>query len=53
MREESPLLIASLILRLRHPDIDLDASGEEAALGFKTVPPFSCTRETKVHKLTR
>ncbi|XP_040377347.1 LOW QUALITY PROTEIN: probable WRKY transcription factor 9 [Oryza brachyantha] len=50
--EESSLLITPLI-RLGHPDIDLDASGE-LALGFKTVPHFSCTRERqKVHKITK
>ncbi|BAF10164.1 Os02g0770500 [Oryza sativa Japonica Group] len=45
IKEESSLLIA-LLIRLRHPDIDLDASGE-VALGFKTVPHFSCTKRDK------
>lgn len=45
IKEESSLLIA-LLIRLKHPDIDLDASGE-VALGFKTVPHFSCTKRDK------
>lgn len=48
LRVESTLRVTSLIRRLRHPDIDLDASGEEA-LGVKTVPPYSLQRDKGSH----